>query len=95
MSQILKSSMMFMFSVSLLFLLVPLARPQFDVDSMPGMKMSVPTALEDPTRAAKRLADKQESESNHHLAGLFVMLAGIFILAESHLAKRWPVVRYP
>jgi hypothetical protein len=84
-----------MFSVSLLLLITPpSARPQQDMDNMPGMNMNEPTALEDPTQAARRLADKQESEFNHHLAGMFVIFAGIFILGESHLAKRWPVVRY-
>jgi putative copper resistance protein D len=43
---------------------------------------------------AKLLADKRESEFNHHLAGLFVVLAGIFILAEGRLSARWPAVRY-
>jgi len=51
------------------------------------MKMDVPAAVEEPAQAAQRLADKQESEFNHHLAGLFVICAGIFILAESHLAR--------
>jgi hypothetical protein len=90
-----KSLMLFVFSISLLFLLTPLAQPQqHDMDNMPGMKMEMPAAPENPAQAAKRVADKQESEFNHHLAGLFVVLAGIFILAESHLVKRWPVVRY-
>ena len=39
-------------------------------------------------------ADKRESEFNHHLAGLFVVLAGIFILAEGNLSQHWPAVRY-
>ncbi len=43
---------------------------------------------------AKLLADKRESEFNHHLAGFFVLLAGIFILAEPRLSTRWPGVRY-
>jgi len=43
---------------------------------------------------AKLLADKRESEFNHHLAGFFVVLAGIFILAEGRLRARWPGVRY-
>jgi hypothetical protein len=86
--------MLFMFFVSLIFLLTPLARPQHDMGNMPEMKMNVPAVPEDPAQTAKRLADKQESEFNHHVAGLFVMVAGIFILAESRLAKRWPVVRY-
>lgn len=94
-SRILKSMALFLFSISFLFLLTPLARPQqHDMDNMPGMKMDVRSAAEDPAQAAKRLADKQESEFNHHLAGLFVIVAGIFILAESPLSKRWSAVRY-
>jgi hypothetical protein len=42
----------------------------------------------------KLAADKRESEFNHHLAGFFVVLAGIFILAEPGLSTRWPNVRY-
>ena len=91
-SRSLRSMMLFMFSISLLFLLTPLARTQ--QHDMPGMKMDVPAAAEDTAQAAKRLADKRESEFNHHLAGLFVIFAGIFILAESHLAKHWPIVRF-
>ena len=41
-----------------------------------------------------RLADRHGSEFNHHLAGLFVFLAGIFVLLEEPLAKRWCPVRY-
>ncbi len=91
-SRSLRSMMLFMFSISLLFLLTPLARTQ--QHDMPGMKMDVPATAEDTAQAAKWLADKQESEFNHHLAGLFVIVAGILILTESHLAKRWPVVRF-
>ena len=43
---------------------------------------------------AKTLADKKESEFNHHLAGFFVALAGVFVLFEPHLAKRWALVKY-
>lgn len=43
---------------------------------------------------AKILADKQESEFNHHLAGFFVAAAGIFVLFQSNLARRWPSVKY-
>jgi putative copper resistance protein D len=42
----------------------------------------------------KLLADKKESEFNHHLAGFFVILAGIFILAESALTRRWSFLRF-
>jgi hypothetical protein len=42
----------------------------------------------------KILADKRESEFNHHLAGFFVIVAGIFILFQSNLAKKWPAARF-
>jgi hypothetical protein len=65
-------------------------------NDMPGMDMT-PTAP-DPMAAMrtpeKLAADKRESEFNHHLAGFFVVLAGIFILAEPRLSVRWPSVRY-
>lgn len=95
MSRIFNSMVLFIFTLSLLFLLTPLSRAQqHDMDNMPGMKMNGPAVPEAPAQAAKQLADKRESELNHHLVGLFVIFAGIFILAESHLSKRWPVVRY-
>jgi hypothetical protein len=57
--------------------------------------MSMPMAQEmEPAMQAKLLADKKESEFNHHLAGFFVMLAGAFILLQSVLVKRWPAVKY-
>jgi len=35
------------------------------------------------TRAAKQdPGDKKESEFNHHLAGFFVVLAGLFVFAK-------------
>lgn len=51
-------------------------------------------ASEDPAQTAKHLADKKESEFNHHLAGFFVIVAGIFILSQGYLEKRWPLVHY-
>jgi len=57
--------------------------------------MSMPMEEEmDSLKAAKLLADKGESEFNHHLAGFFVVLAGLFILAEADIRNRWPAVRY-
>lgn len=43
---------------------------------------------------AERLAWKHESELVHHLAGLLVLLAGILLLGQDRLAKRWSSVRY-
>lgn len=67
---------------------------EHDMDKMPGMHMNAPSLSQDPAREAKRLADKKESEFNHRFAGIFVIVAGIFILSEGYLAKRWPLARY-
>jgi putative copper resistance protein D len=48
---------------------------------------------EEPTQALF-LKWKRESEGNHHLIGLFVVLGGVFILAQDTLKKRFPAVRY-
>jgi len=48
---------------------------------------------EEPTPALF-LKWKRESEGNHHLIGLFVVLGGVFILAQDTLKKRFPAVRY-
>jgi putative copper resistance protein D len=47
-----------------------------------------------PAMQAKLLADKQESEFNHHLAGFLVALAGVFIFFQGRLATHWPAVKY-
>jgi hypothetical protein len=52
-------------------------------------QMNAPVYVNDGSRAAKLLADKEESEFNHHLAGLLVGFAGLLILAESTFAKSW------
>jgi putative copper resistance protein D len=49
-----------------------------------------------PAQEAKRLADKKESEFNHHLAGFFTAFGGAFILVQmifgknSSLKYSWP-----
>src|SRR5262249_34959372 len=58
-----------------------------------GMSMPMDKPL-DPAAQAKLLADKKESEFNHHLAGFFVVLAGLFILTSDHLNTRWPAIKY-
>ena len=82
-------------AISLVFLFSTLTWSQeHDMAGMPGMNRSAPAASEGRAQAAKHLADKKESEFNHHLAGLFVIVAGMFILSESYLAKRWPRIRF-
>ena len=63
-------------------------------NDMPGMDMTEPDPMAAMHTPEKLAADKRESEFNHHLAGFFVVLAGIFILAEPRLRTRWPTVRY-
>ena len=52
--------------------------------------MSMPMD-EDP---ATLLADKKESEFNHHLAGIFVILAGLFILSGERVQNRFQAIKY-
>lgn len=59
-----------------------------------GMSMPMDDKPMDPAAQATLLADKKESEFNHHLAGFFVVLAGIFILFQDRLTQRWPAFRY-
>ena len=48
----------------------------------------------DASDPSKLLADKKESEFNHHLAGLLIILAGLFILAQGKLPQRWSFIRF-
>jgi copper resistance protein D len=61
-------------------------------DMRAGMTMPMGDSA-DPALKAKLLADKRESEFNHHLAGFFVLLAGVLLLAEESIRERWPLVR--
>jgi hypothetical protein len=40
------------------------------------------------------MADKAGSEFNHHLAGILIILAGFFILAEGAFSKYWSFLRF-
>src|SRR5262249_17329985 len=87
----------------LLLILIPrlpaqAARPPQD-HSMPaghhhGMIMA--DAPIDPAQQSKLLADKKESEFNHHLAGFFVVLGGALMLLQAALGNKsllkyiWP-----
>ena len=53
------------------------------------MNMNMPDEPADPAKQAKLLADKVESEFNHHLAGLFVALGAAFMLAHEAIARKW------
>ena len=55
--------------------------------------MSMPMDSSEDETPAKILADKRESEFNHHLAGFLVLTAGIFIFAEGNMRGRWALAR--
>jgi putative copper resistance protein D len=76
-----------------LFLAIAPLRAQDHSEHAGHEGMAMDSSAPEPS-PAKLLADKRESEFNHHLAGFFVVLAGIFILAEGRLRARWPGVRY-
>ena len=61
-------------------------------DMHAGMTMPMEDSA-DPALKVKLLADKRESEFNHHLAGFLVLLAGVFLLAEKSVRERWPLLR--
>ena len=65
-----------------------------DMPDMPGMHMEVAAPAPTPEVLAKQLADKRESEFNHHLAGALMILAALFFLAQDRLSSRWPGARY-
>jgi len=61
---------------------------------MPEMQHSAAVAEPTPQALAKQLADKRESEFNHHLAGVMLILAALFFLGQERLARRWPASHY-
>jgi copper resistance protein D len=66
-----------------------------DATGHEGMSMSMDEPAQmDASQQSKLLADKKESEFNHHLAGFFVILAGVFILVQGTLPPRWSFLRF-
>jgi len=60
-----------------------------------AMSMAIDGHMQmDASDPSKLLADKKESEFNHHLAGLLIILAGLFILAQGKLPQRWSFLRF-
>jgi copper resistance protein D len=83
------------FALILLFMGAPFASSaQQDMQDMPGMDMQHNQEELTPARKAKLAADKRESEFNHHLAGILLILAGAFLFAQDKLATKWAWARY-
>jgi hypothetical protein len=70
--------------------------PSVHVGHGAHQSMSMPMSADamTPETRAKLMADKEESEFNHHLAGFLVALGAAFILFEGRLRKKWPTVKY-
>jgi putative copper resistance protein D len=58
-----------------------------------GMSMPMGGAVDGVTQA-ELLAYKRESEFNHHLAGLLVLIAGLLILADGSIRQPWAFARH-
>jgi copper resistance protein D len=60
--------------------------------------MDKPAQPTDPATAAAdralQLAWKKESEANHHIAGVLVIIAGLFVLVEPVFRQRLPFLRF-
>jgi len=79
-------------------------KPAMEMGDMSGMDMSNmsdmadmhhdPVLEETPAQKAKHERDKRESEFNHHLSGILVILAAVFFLAQPALTRRWPAAAY-
>jgi hypothetical protein len=65
-----------------------------DMADMSDMRHGAAVEEQTPEVRAKQLADKRESEFNHHLAGVLMILAALFFLAQNRLAGRWPAAHY-
>ena len=71
--------------------------PQHEHSGHEGMAMPMDEPMDPAAQArlqAKILADKKESEFNHHLAGALVAVAGTFILFQSAIVVRWPAAKF-
>ena len=77
------------------FLTAIQVRAQEHSDQQGREVMSMPMDKQhDSALKAKLLADKRESEFNHRLAGVFVIVAGIFMLFHENLEKRFNWTKY-
>jgi hypothetical protein len=82
-------------SLAVILSLFAWSPPQSSWPSEHHDHMSMATAQPmSPEMRTKLLADKKESEFNHHLAGFFVVLAGLFIVSKGNLEKRWPTAKF-
>jgi copper resistance protein D len=79
------------------FLLAPQLVLRAEDHAMHGIHEGMSMPMDGPTDAATQaalLAWKRESEFNHHLAGILVLVAGLLILAEGSIRQRWAVGRH-
>src|SRR5262245_377042 len=84
--------------VMLMFALAAAAKPEQPSHeghgAHDGRHMTIDAQAITPDSQAKLMADRKESEFNHHLAGLFVALGAMFMFFQDRLTKRWPAVKH-
>jgi len=88
------NKMMPLAGIFVLTLLVLFVDPSWSQDQHshhehPGMSMATDEPAQDVL-----LSWKRESEGNHHLIGFFLVLSGLFILAQDGLEKKFSVLAY-
>jgi len=69
------------------------------MDGMPGMDhgsmgMKKSDGVASPGGSASQPRSSSGSEFNHHLAGVLVFFAGLFVLIQGRVSKRWSQIRY-
>jgi hypothetical protein len=88
-----RAVLVLLFLLSFLFLQEPNSLASLDTNAHD--KMSTPASPALPSKiSAKVVADKRESEFNHRLAGVFVIIAGVFVLMQTDLEKRFQWTTY-
>lgn len=92
-----RAALLPVFLLSFLQLRAPDSRANGELQEHRRVSMLAKPA-EDSATMAKLMADKRESEFNHRLAGVFVIVAGVFIFFQGELDQRyswakfvWPV----
>jgi hypothetical protein len=88
-----RAALLPVFLLGFLFLQAPNSRAGSDAQAHDKMSTAANLA-EDSEMTAKLMADERESEFNHRLAGVFVIVAGVFMLIHTDLDKRFPWTKY-
>jgi putative copper resistance protein D len=89
----LRGALVSVFLLSFLFLQVPHSRMSLNANARDRMSTPANPAVEGES-PSKMMADKRESEFNHRMAGLFVIVAGVFMLIQTDLDEQFQWTKY-